>query len=946
MTAHTYEHKYRLAAQFARRFQDEKRERAEKDTFWNEFFAIFGLDRFRTATTEYAVKHRNGHTKFTDVFWAGRLLCEHKSAGKDLDAAFEQAMGYVEEIRRHNPDDVPRHIIVSDFATMKLYDLKDGTDVFFPLSELPEHIKLRHFDFMDGITHELKQAQEQANIEAAAAVGSLYQAFRADGSYDEHSLKQFLIRLLFCFFADDTLIFEPGQFEGYLKKYTREDGEDIGGTLNRLFAVLHTPPERRAQNMNTELRAFPYVNGKLFEEQLGEFYFNAELRELLLQCSERDWAEISPEIFGNLFQSVMDNVERRELGAHYTEEGNILKVIDGLFMDNLRERFQTACKVSGKAKRTAAIHDLHQEIGRLQFLDPACGCGNFLVVAYRELRKLEDDIIGELFAEGQLLDISTMLQTHIGQFHGIEIDEYPAQIAKVAMWLTDHQCNLRTAERFGKTRPSIPLTDSAEIINANSLHTEWPQADYIFGNPPFVGSTYQTAEQKADTQAVSGSLKNAGILDYVANWYVKAARIIGRNPEVQAAFVSTNSITQGQQVEALWGSLLPQGIEIHFAHRTFQWTSQASGKAAVHCVIVGFRQPARHTGAKYLFDYPDIKGPSEKHSVQNISPYLLDAPDIIIGNRSKPISGEAEMIYGNKPTDGGNLLLSTAEKQALIAAEPLAAQYIRPFLGAEEFLNDKERWCLWFHGISETRLNHDLKHMPQTAQRIANVREYHKEGTKWKGRLNSTKAATRKKAATPHLFDEIRQPASGNYLLIPSTSSETREFIPIGYVDCNTINSNANFMLPNATPYHFGILCSTMHNAFMRTVAGRLKSDYRYSNTIVYNNFPFPFAPQSEGRPASAAEQKHRAAIEAAAQAVLDARAFYRQEAAQEGLPPPSLADLYRPDAPFTRLHQAHRALDKAVDAAYGYKGGHDDGSRTAFLFALYQKAAAEAGKR
>lgn len=432
----------------------------------------------------------------------------------------------------------------------------------------------------------------------------------------------------------------------------------------------------------------------------------------------------------------------------------------------------------------------------------------------------------------------------------------------------------------------------------------------------------------------------------MANWYVKAARIIAQNPNVQAAFVSTNSITQGQQVEALWGGLLPQGIEIHFAHRTFQWTSQASGKAAVHCVIVGFRQPARHTGAKYLFDYPDIKGLPEKHSVQNISPYLLDAPNIIIGNRSKPISGEAEMVKGNQPTDGGNLLLSTVEKQALIAAEPLAAQYIRPFLGSEEFLNNKERWCLWFHGISETRLHQDLKHMPQVAQRIANVKEYYNEDTKeWEGRLHSKKAATKKKAATPHLFDEIRQPASGNYLLIPSTSSETREFIPIGYVDCNTINSNANFMLPNATLYHFGILCSTMHNAFMRAVAGRLESRYRYSNTIVYNNFPFPFAPQSEGRPALAAEQKHRAAIEAAAQAVLDARAFYRREAAQEGLPPPSLADLYRPDAPFTRLHQAHRALDKAVDAAYGYKGGRDDGSRTAFLFALYQKAAAEAGK-
>nr|WP_314936826.1 DNA methyltransferase [Neisseria elongata] len=608
-------------------------------------------------------------------------------------------------------------------------------------------------------------------------------------------------------------------------------------------------------------------------------------------------------------------------------------------MDNLRQRFQAACKVSGKAKRTAAIYELHQEIGRLQFLDPACGCGNFLVVAYRELRRLEDDIIGELYSieDGQYDMATFIIETHIGQFHGIEIDEYPAQIAKVAMWLTDHQCNLRTAERFGKTRPSIPLTDSAEIINANSLHTDWPQADYIFGNPPFVGKQYQTPAQKTDIQMICGGIKGFGILDYVANWYVKAARIIGQTPKVQAAFVSTNSITQGEQASVLWQYLFKQDIEIHFAHRTFQWTSQASGKAAVHCVIVGFRQPERHTGAKYLFDYPDIKGLPKKHTASNINQYLTDAPSTIINKQRKQICNELPMVFGSMPNDGGNLLLSTAEKQALLAAEPLAAQYIRPFFGSEEFLNDKERWCLWFHGISETRLHHDLKQMPQTAQRIESVRQKRSE---------SDRATTKELAATPHLFGEIRQPENGNYLLIPSTSSENRAFIPIGYVDSSAINSNANFMLPNATPYHFGILSSTMHNAFMRTVAGRLKSDYRYSNTIVYNNFPFPFAPQSEGRPAPAAEQKHRAAIEAAAQSVLDARAFYRREAAQEGLPPPSLADLYRPGAPFTRLHQAHRALDKAVDAAYDYKGGHDDGSRTAFLFALYQKAAAEAGKR
>lgn len=400
---------------------------------------------------------------------------------------------------------------------------------------------------MDGISHALKAAEEQANIEAAAAVGNLYAAFRADGNYPEHDLKQFIIRLLFCFFADDTLIFAKDQFQDYLAKYTRADGEDLGGTLNRIFSVLNTPPGRRPNGMNQELKGFPYVNGKLFADNLCEFYFNAELRKLLFACGQRDWSKISPEIFGSLFQSVMDNVERRELGAHYTEQTNILKVINGLFMDDLRARFQAA-RSQPKSKRRQAVNTLHEEIGRLNFLDPACGCGNFLVVAYRELRKLKDEIIGELFAEGQLLDISTMQRCHIGRFHGIEIDEYPAQIAKVAMRLTDHQCNQRTAERFGDTRASIPLNDSAEIICGNALRMDWPQADFIFGNPPFIGKKEQNAEQKADMQTIFGKAKGINVLDYVSCWYKKASDYMDFKPHVTSAFVSTNSITQGEQV--------------------------------------------------------------------------------------------------------------------------------------------------------------------------------------------------------------------------------------------------------------------------------------------------------------------------------------------------------------------------------------------------------------
>ena len=378
---------------------------------------------------------------------------------------------------------------------MRLYDLQAGSRLDFPLEDLPEQIKNRNFDFMDGISRDLKAAEEQANIDAANTVGKLYRAFRADNAYDEHRLKQFLIRLLFCFFADDTLIFTKNQFEDYLEKHTRADGSDTGSVLNQIYRVLNTPETRRPQGMNAELKAFPYVNGRLFADAPEELYFDAALRDNLLACSRRDWAKISPEIFGSLFQSVMDNSERRASGAHYTEEANILKVINSLFMDGLRAEFAAACKTRGKGNRKKAIDDFHQKIASLRFLDPACGCGNFLVVAYRELRRLEDEIIGELFAENQLLDIATMQRCHIGQFYGIELDEYPAQIAKVAMWLTDHQCNRATAARFGQTRPTIPLTDSAEIINANALCTAWPRADYIFGNPPFIGHQWRSAER-------------------------------------------------------------------------------------------------------------------------------------------------------------------------------------------------------------------------------------------------------------------------------------------------------------------------------------------------------------------------------------------------------------------------------------------------------------------
>ena len=927
------------AQNFAAYYKDQTDERREKDTFWNEFFAIFGIDRKNVAHFEYPVKDPADNTQFVDIFWEGIFLAEHKSANKNLTKAKEQAERYLQEIGRTKPSALPEYYAVSDFAHFHLYRRvpEEGAENQwqFPLEELPEYITRGVFDFMFGIEAKVRQIQEEANIQAATAIGRLHDALQEEGIYEEHELRLFITRLLFLFFADDSAVFQRNYlFQDFLESC--KEADTLGDKLNQLFEFLNTPDQKRSKTQSEKFKGFEYVNGGLFKERLRTFDFTAKQHRALIDCGNFDWRNISPEIFGTLFQSVMDAQERREAGAHYTEAANIDKVINGLFLENLRAEFEAVKALKrDKAKKLAAFY---QKIQNLQFLDPACGCGNFLIVAYDRIRALEDDIIAEALKDkaGGLFD-SPSVQCRLKQFHGIEIDEFAVLIARTAMWLKNHQCNIRTQIRFdGEVAcHTLPLEDAAEIIHANSLRTPWQAADYIFGNPPFIGSTYQTKEQKNDLESICGHIKGYGLLDYVCNWYVKAAGIMAQNPHVRTAFVSTNSICQGQQVEILWGSLLNQGIEINFAHRTFQWTSQAAGKAAVHCIIVGFRQKPQMPSEKNLYDYPDIKGEPQKHAAANINPYLIDAPDLIIAKRSRPIHCEPDMVNGSKPTEGGNLILSTAEKDTLIAAEPLAEQYIRPFIGADEFLNGKTRWCLWFQGISDVKRNHDLKQMPKVQARIQAVKTM---------REASSDKQTQKDAATPWLFQKIRQPSDGNFLIIPSVSSESRRFVPIGYLSFETVVSNLAFILPNATLYHFGILSSTMHNAFMRTVAGRLKSDYRYSNTVVYNNFPFPEScrmPSENDRP-----DPLRAAVEAAAQAVLDARGQYRREAREAGLPEPTLAELYAPDAGYTALDKAHAALDKAVDKAYGYKTGKntdDEAERTAFLFELYRKATAVA---
>ncbi len=912
------------AHEFSKRWEGESSERAEAQSFWNEFFSVFGIERKRVAVFEKQVSitragHKLKHGRI-DAFWKGVLLIEHKSLGQDLSRAFAQAADYFEGLPER---DLPRYILVSDFARFRLYDLEENTEIEFPLADL--HKRIKHFAFIAGYRTQTIAPQDPVNIKAAERMGRLHDALKAAG-YEGHPLEVLLVRLLFCLFAEDTGIFQPASaFRAWIEERTAPDGSDLGAQLALLFQVLNTPKEKRLKNLDEQLAAFEYINGKLFEEVLPIASFDLAMREALLDCCALDWSSISPAIFGALFQSIMDAKARRNIGAHYTSEENILKLIQPLFLDDLHEEFK---RVKGNKNK---LFEFHKKLRTLTFFDPACGCGNFLVIAYRELRKLELEVLRAVH-EGpgsRFLDIHQEISVDVDQFFGIEIEEFPAQIAQVALWLMDHQMNVRVSEEFGMYFARIPLKTSPHIVNGNALTLDWndvlpaERASYVFGNPPFVGKQLQDAKQKAEMEEIFHGVKGAGVLDYVAAWYVKAARYIASvtpaqagvqpiekldsrlrgNDNIKVAFVSTNSITQGEQVAILWSHLLAQGIHIRFAHRTFQWSNEARGMAAVHCVIIGFG--ACDVEKKTIYEYEDIRGEPHAVAARNINPYLVDAPDVLLENRSNAISRAPNMIYGSKPADGGNLLLSEEEKVELLTAEPQAAVWLRRFVGADEFLNDTPRYCLWLVDCPPNQ----LRQMPKVMARIEAVREM---------RASSMKAPTRELANTPSLFAEIRQTGEP-YILVPAHSSENRVYIPIGYMPADVICGNANFLIPNATLYHFGILTSLMHMAWVRYTCGRIKSDYRYSAGIVYNNYPWPDEPT----------EKQRATVEAAAQAVLDARAQFPQS---------SLADLYDPLTMPPALVKAHQALDRTVDACYRKAAFASDAQRVEFLFERYQQ--------
>ena len=933
------------ALKFSNEWIDETKERSEKDSFWNDFFNVFGISRRRVATFEEPVKKLGNKQGFIDLFWKGTLLVEHKSKGKDLDKAYEQATDYFPGLKEY---EIPKYILVSDFEHIKLYDLDERTEHEFHLKDFYKNVKL--FGFIAGYQKRTFKEEDPVNIQAAELMGKLHDQLREFG-YEGHSLEVYLVRLLFVMFSDDTGIFEKNIFKEFVAQKTNEDGSDLGALIAQFFQVLNTPKEKRLKNLDEHLNQFPYINGKLFEEPLPIAAFDSKMRKVILEASGLDWGKISPAIFGSLFQSVMNPEERRNLGAHYTSEKNILKLIKPLFLDELRAEFEKVKSSKPKLK------EFHKKLSTLKFLDPACGSGNFLIITYRELRQLEIEILRELYKKGEaFLDISDIIWIDVDQFYGIEYDEFATRIAEVAMWLIDHQMNMKISEEFGQYFVRLPLKKAAKIVNGNALRIDWnnliygsfyditadeinlniaseppthydtinvkakkvnfinesefqqkrqkhsTKFDYIMGNPPFIGSKFLNKSQRAEMAETFKGVKNGKILDYVSAWYLRASQYI-EGTQIKTGFVSTNSITQGEQVSVLWGELLNRyKTKIHFAHTTFKWSNEAKGKAAVYCVIIGFAN--YNISQKRLFSYSDIKGEPSELIVKNINPYLANANDLVITRQSKPINDVPKMTFGNMPLDGGHFLFTDQEKKEFLKEEPKAEKFFMPLISAREFLNNRKRWCLWLVDINPK----SLRLMPKVLERVKAVKEF---------RLSSIAPSTQKHAVTPTLFRDRNQPET--FIVIPRVSSENRKYIPMGFFDKNSIVSDTMLSIPNGTLYNFGVLMSEMHMSWVKYTCGRLESRLRYSKDVVYNNYPWAKDPS----------EKNKNKVEEKAQKVLDVRGEF---------PESSLADLYDPLTMPPKLVKAHQELDKVVDLCYRPQAFATENARIEFLFDLYNE--------
>ena len=808
-----------------------------------------------------------------------------------------------------------RFVMVTDFTTVMAHNRKVDDTVTFDFAELPQNYEF--FLPLTGLYEKpVAYAEHPADTKACEKMGRLYDGIRKINDYrkDElHALNVFLTRLLFCFFAEDTGIFpKEQQMTDAVQSLTREDGSDVADFFQTLFKVLDLPPDAtERKHLPATFQAFPYVNGELFREKVRIPNFDRRTRRLLIDCGNMKWSEISPVIFGSMFQAVMDQDARRSLGAHYTSEKNILKVVRPLFLDALEDEFQTILAL--KKDKTKALKDFKKKLGSLTFLDPACGCGNFLIVAYRELRELElrvllamrEELIGD--TDFQWLNVDLLTGVTIEQFYGIELEEFPVDVARVSLWLMEHVMNVKLGQTFGLVVPTIPLKHAANIVCANALTTPWEDVvapeklNYILGNPPFSGAYQMSREQKQEVADVFHNVRSAGVLDYVTAWYKLAIDFI-QGTRIEVAFVFTNSICQGEQVSVLWTYLINNGCIINFAHRTFAWRNEARNNAAVYCIIIGFSLIERPE--KKIFSYSNILGTPTEVTLSAITPYLTEGKLLVVQPAIKSLSAPIPMVYGNKPTDGGFFIFSDAEKDEFIQKEPQAAPYFRKLLGAREFLHGENRWCLWLDGAPENILE-----LPLVQDRVEKRKQF---------LLQSKASITREFASQhPELFRQITQPKGCDFLLVPRVSSERRTYVPMGFFHSDVIASDAVQIVPNATHYHFAILTSAMHMAWMRTVCGRLKSDYRYSRDLCYDTFPWPSV--------SAAQKQE---IERLAEAVL---------AARESHPELTLTEMYDPDKMPADVRQAHHNLDMAVDALYRKKPFANDEERLQLLFTLYE---------
>ena len=917
---------HRLAAkQFAADWQDRGDEKQETQTFWlallQKVYGVTEPDKFisfeKTVNVDN-VKTGKSNTKFIDGYiGATRVLIEQKGAKIDLNKGELQSDGSLlspyQQARRYGGylpvNQQPRWIVVCNFKEFRIHDMNHPNDTpeILLLSDLEK--EYARLNFLVNTGDENIRKEMEISLQAGELVGVLYDALLKQYAEPESeqtlkSLNALCVRLVFCLYAEDSGIFgKRNMFHDYLQAHRAEDRR----ALINLFRVLDQKEDERDRYLDDDLAAFPYVNGGLFANEDIEIpRLGDEIIDLLLSRASEDfdWSAISPTIFGAVFESTLNPQTRRSGGMHYTSIENIHKVIDPLFLDALKTELNDIKSISVKRNRDAKLRSFQARLASLTFLDPACGSGNFLTETYLSLRRLENDVLSLLY-EGQIvMDMNDPIQVSISQFYGIEINDFAVTVAKTALWIAESQMMKETEDVVRMSLDFLPLKTNAHIVEGNALQMDWEdvvskmQLNYIMGNPPFIGYTYQSTEQKADLQnTMAGIGKN---IDYVSGWYFKAAQLM-QSTAIRTAFVSTNSITQGEQVAGVWKPMFERlGIHIDFAHRTFRWDSEANLKAHVHCVIVGF-SVQMNPAEKLLFTSKQVQ------HVQNISPYLIDAPTLFIESRNKPLCNVPEICKGSQPTDGGNLIVTEEDYNGFMKQAPASAKYIRRFLGADEFLNGKNRYCLWLDGISPK----ELQGMPLVLERVQLVRDF---------RLSSKKAATRKQADTPTLFTENRQP-SEDFIAIPEVSSGTRRYIPMGFLHPDTICSNKLQILPGASIYHFGVLMSNVHMAWMRTVCGRLKSDYDYSAKIVYNNFPWPVP-----------TEKQKAKIEQTAQAILDARALY---------PDCSLAVLYNEVTMPPELRKAHQVNDRAVMEAYGFWGKFNSESAcVAELMKMYQQLA------